>query len=150
MAQTFTNLIVHIIFSTKDRRPQIDSDIKPRLHAYLGGIVRELGGRALAINGISDHVHLLIELPPTISLSDAVRTLKTNSSRWVHETWPMKTLFAWQPGYAAFSVSRAVVSRIAAYIDGQERHHIRRPYTEEIVIFLNRHGIEYNERYLRN
>ena len=85
MAHTFTNLLTHVIFSTKNRLPHIDAELKVPLLAYMGGIVRELHGAALTINGTADHVHLLVRLPPTISLADAMRVLKTNSSRWVHE-----------------------------------------------------------------
>src|SRR5438552_2570637 len=85
MGHTYTNLLVHVIFSTKDRLPQLTPDLKPQLFPYMGGIVREIGGKALAINGAADHVHLLISLPPTLTLADTVRTLKANSSRWVHQ-----------------------------------------------------------------
>jgi REP element-mobilizing transposase RayT len=85
MPHTFTNLLTHVIFGTKNRVPIIGDDIGPQLHAYMGGIIRELNGKALAVNGTSDHIHLLISLPPALSLSDAMRVLKTNSSRWVKE-----------------------------------------------------------------
>ena len=85
MAQTLTNLLFHVVFSTKDRLPLIDAELKPDLLAYIGGIVRELGGKLLAANGTADHVHLLLRLPPRLALADTVRVVKTNSSRWVQE-----------------------------------------------------------------
>src|ERR1700737_1988901 len=100
MAHTFTNLLTHVIFSTKDRHPAIDEEIKDRLMAYMGGIAVEMKQQPLIINGVADHVHGLFALKPTIALSDFIRVLKTNSSRWVHETWPNRSHFAWQTGYA--------------------------------------------------
>ncbi|HEV2990856.1 MAG TPA: IS200/IS605 family transposase, partial [Candidatus Angelobacter sp.] len=105
MGRTFTKLFTHIVFSTKGRARLIGSDLKPELHAYLGGLTRELKGKALAINGMKEHVHLLVSLPPTISISDALRFIKANSCSWVHEKWPRRSAFAWQLGYGAFSVS---------------------------------------------
>ncbi|HST50589.1 MAG TPA: IS200/IS605 family transposase [Pyrinomonadaceae bacterium] len=122
MSHTHTNLLIHIIFSTKDRMPLIDSDINPRLHAYLGGIVRELKGTALSVNGTMDHVHMLIGLPPTVALSDVVRVTKANSSRWIHEQIVDKK-FGWQSGYGAFSVSQSKAQTVLAYIAHQEAHH---------------------------
>lgn len=89
MAHTFTNLLIHVVFSTKDRRPSIDAKLKASLFAYMGGIIREMNGKALAANGTKDHAHLLIKLPPTLSVAEAMRVLKTNSSRWVHEKGKM-------------------------------------------------------------
>ena len=122
--------------------------MKEDLHAYMGGIVRELGGKAILINGMPDHVHLLIYLPPTVALAEAVRVLKANSSRWVHEKWPGNSKFAWQRGYGAFSVSRTIVSDVERYIATQEEHHRKITFEEEFVAFLKRHGIEYDPRYL--
>ncbi|MCA1614881.1 MAG: IS200/IS605 family transposase [Acidobacteria bacterium] len=146
MPHTFTNLLTHVIFGTKDRAPLIGAELRPELHAYVGGIVRELGGRAVAINGVADHVHLLVSLPPTLSLSDMMRVLKANSSRWVKET--RRIPFAWQAGYGAFSVSRSNVSAVANYIARQEEHHRRLSFRDEFITFLRRHGVEYDERYI--
>src|SRR4051812_419240 len=98
MAHTFTNLLTHIIFSTKDRAPLIDAELKPELHAYLGGMMREAKGKAYSINGTTDHVDLLVSLPPTVALSDAMRFVKGNSSRWVNERWTARRNFGWQIG----------------------------------------------------
>jgi putative transposase len=147
MAQTLSNLISHLIFSTKERRPLINEEFRHDLHAYLGGIVRNLRGAALTINGVSDHVHLLIQLPPSLSMSDAVRTIKANSTRWVHERTRNK-LFAWQAGYGVFSVSRSNVDVVARYIANQEAHHRKRSFQDEYVDFLKRHDVDYDERYI--
>jgi putative transposase len=145
MAHTFTNLLTHIIFSTKDRVPSIDTEVKPELFAYLGGMVREVNGKAYAINGTADHVHLLINLPPTLALSDAMRVLKSNSSRWISEKWAKQRAFGWQTGYGAFSVSRSNVPAVLKYIDNQEERHKKVTFKEEFIAFLKKHGISYDE-----
>jgi putative transposase len=150
MGQTLTNLVTHAVFSTRNRRPTIDAEIKPRLFDYMGAIVREINGYALAINGTSDHVHLLIRLPPVVALSDAIRTIKSNSSQWVHQTFPDKNAFSWQSGYGAFSVSRSIVPRVAAYIDDQERHHQSQSFQNEFLTLLTHNNLVYDERYLWN
>ena len=123
-------------------------DLKPELYAYLGGLSRELKGKALAINGMEDHVHLLVSLPPTISVSDALRFIKANSSKWVHEKWPGRSSFAWQLGYGAFGVSKSNVPEVEDYIRHQEEHHRKMTYQEEFLAFLRAHEIEYDERYV--
>jgi REP element-mobilizing transposase RayT len=148
MAHTFTHLVTHVIFATKDRAPLINPDMKGDMYAYMGGIVREIGGKAIIINGMPDHVHLLLYLPPTSAIAEAVRVIKTNSSRWVHERRRDAGKFAWQSGYGAFSVSRKAVSDVEHYIARQEEHHRKITFEEEFLAFLNRHGIEYAPRYL--
>jgi REP element-mobilizing transposase RayT len=137
---------MHIIFSTKDRAPLITADLKPQLHAYMGGIIRELKGKALIINGTSDHVHLLIGVSPSLSLADAMRVLKTNSSRWAHEA--SHTAFNWQSGYGAFSVSQSNMQAVAEYIAHQEEHHRKLTFQDEYIMFLRKHGISYDENNL--
>jgi putative transposase len=148
MAHTYANLLTHIIFSTKDRSAFIDAQLASALHPYLGGIIRELNGTAFAINGPTDHVHLLLALPPNLALSEAMRVLKTNSSRWVREQWPQRRAFAWQTGYGAFSVSQSNADQVCAYIADQEEHHRLVSFQEEFLAFLKRHGIAYDERYI--
>lgn len=147
MPHTHTNLLTHIIFGTKGRMPLVEADLKPQLHAYMGGIIREVGGKAYVVNGTSDHVHLLISLPPARSLSDAVRVLKANSSRWMHGQ-NKAGRFGWQPGYGAFSVSQSNVKAVAAYIEGQEEHRRKVSFRVEFVAFLKKHDIDVDERYL--
>jgi REP element-mobilizing transposase RayT len=142
---TYTNLLTHVTFSTKERKFFITDDLRPRLFAYMGGIVREVHGTALAVGGTDDHVHLLLVLPPTVALSDTMRVLKTNSSRWVHETFPERAAFAWQDGYGGFSVSESNRETVKAYIANQGAHHRRMTFKEELIALLDRHGIDYDE-----
>lgn len=147
MSRTFTNLLTHIVFSTRSREPLIVPEIKPELHAYPGGLARELKGKAYGINGTADHVHMLISLPPVVSISEALRFIKSNSSGWVHDKWPRRS-FAWQLGFGAFSVSKSNASEVLKYIANQEAHHHRMTFKEEYVDFLRKHDIEYDERYI--
>ena len=146
MSRTFTNLLTHVIFSTKDREPWIQSEIRSELHAYLGGLTRELKGKAYGVNGTNDHVHMLLSLPPNISTSDALRFIKSNSSGWVRAKG--KRPFAWQLGYAAFSVSKSNVAQVLKYVANQEQHHRRVTFKDELVDFLGKHQIVYDQRYI--
>ena len=148
MGQSFTCLRFHLIFGTKDRRPWIDIELKQRLYDYIGGIVRAERGVLLAVGGTADHVHLLISAGQQTSVADLIRVVKTNSSKWVHETFPAKAGFAWQPGYAAFTVSQSNTEQVRRYLAGQEEHHRRVSFDEEFVAFLDRHGVEYDARFL--
>ena len=148
MPHTFTNLLVHIVFSTKDRMPLMDADMRPRLHAYMGGILRELKAAPLIINGVADHVHLPVGTPPVVSVSDTLRILKTNSSRWLHETYGKP--FAWQSGYGAFSVSQSNLEAVRRYVACQEEHHRRMSSKEEFVSLLKKHDIEFDEAFIWN
>jgi len=148
MNRTFSQLFTHLVFSTKARAGLIHPDLKPELHAYLGGLTRELKGKALAINGMEEHVQLLVSLPPTISISDTLRFLKSNSSKWVHEKWRERSTFAWQLGYGAFSVSKSNVPEVTDYVRNQEEHHRKFSYEEEFLGLLQKHEIDYDERYV--
>ena len=109
MSQSYTNLLYHLIFSTKERRPIITLDYKPQLYDYIGGIIRGLGGISLGIGGVADHVHVLAKLGPTRALSDVLRDLKANASGWMHDVFPEMRDFSWQRGYGAFTVSQSNV-----------------------------------------
>ncbi|MFO1459158.1 MAG: IS200/IS605 family transposase [Verrucomicrobiota bacterium] len=148
MPRTYTQLLSHIVFSTKERRPMLAPELGVRLFAYMGGIIRQLDGVSLLINGVADHVHILASLPATIAPSEFVGKLKANSSRWVHENFPEHRRFAWQLGYSAFSVSVSQKQGVLDYIAGQEEHHRKVPYQEELIAFLKKHEIEYDERYV--
>ena len=117
MSHTCANILLHLIFSTRRRQPLIHAEIKPDLFAYMGGIMREMRGVALIINGTSDHVHMLVRVPPAHSVAEVARIVKTNSSRWAREKWPVKN-FGWQTGYGAFSVSESRVAGVTKYIAG--------------------------------
>jgi putative transposase len=146
LAHSAGNLVIHLVFSTKCRRPLITPEIRADLFAYLGGILREMGGTALIINGTVDHVHLLIRIRPTHAMAEIARVVKANSSRWVKEKWNMQ--FAWQTGYGAFSVSESNVVAVSRYIATQEEHHRKRTFQEEYVAFLQKNKIPYDERYV--
>ena len=148
MPQTYTQLLYHIVFGTKDRRPFIDERIRGDLHAYLGGIIRELDGHPLNINGAGDHVHILAALPPILALSDAVRTVKSNSSKWIHEKWPSHHDFAWQAGYGAFTVSQSVRDDVHRYVADQEKRHEELSFEDEFLALLKKHRIDYEPAYV--
>lgn len=148
MSHSYASLLTHVVFSTKDRAPLIADECRGRLFPYLGGIAREQGAKALTIGGTVDHVHLLLSLPPTCCVADALRDLKANSSRWIHETWPDRRAFAWQTGYGAFSVSESNREGVLRYIREQERHHRRLTFQEEFLALLKKHKIAYDERYI--
>jgi len=148
MAHTYTCLLDHIIFSTKERAPFLDEGLKARLFPFMGGIVKELGGVALSINGPKDHVRMLVSMPPTIALSEFVGKVKANSSGWVHKTFPQHHVFKWQVGYSAFSVSVSQKQTALDYIANQEEHHHKLSFKEELISFLEKHGVDYDERYV--
>jgi putative transposase len=149
MAQSFTNLIYHIVFSTKDRQPLITDIYQSRLYDYIGGTIRELGGISLAINGTEDHVHLLAKLRPDKALSDVLRDLKANASGWMHDVFPDLKDFSWQRGYGAFTVSQSNVDKVQDYIARQKEHHQKKSFRDEFKEFLQANSIEYDERDLR-
>ncbi len=146
MSQTLTNLIYHIVFSTKNHCVLITDDIKSELHAYIGGIVRGEKGTFIAVGGTEDHIHILAKIPPSISLSEMLQRIKGNSSKWLHET--KKKDFSWQRGYGAFSVSESVSEKVQEYIQRQVEHHKKMSFKEEFLGFLRKHNIEYSEKYL--
>ncbi len=148
MSRTFTNLLTHLIFSTKNREPFILPELQPELYAYLAGLTKELKGKPYTTNGTEDHLHMLIGLPPVVSISEALRFIKSNSSGWVHHKWRRRRSFGWQLGYGAFSVSRSNVPKVLKYIRNQEEHHRKITFKEEFLDFLVKHEIEYDERYL--
>lgn len=147
MSHTFSNLLTHIVFSTKERRDLIEEEFENELHAYLGGLIRESEGKAYIVGGTSNHVHLLVSLPPKIRLSDAVRFIKSNSTNFVKAKFNRR-LFAWQIGFGAFSVSKSNVPQVVEYIKNQKEHHRKISFQEEFVQFLRKNGVEYDERWL--
>jgi REP element-mobilizing transposase RayT len=148
MAGKHVSLLVHFIWSTAGREPWIGNERREQLHAYVGGVIRNKNGKLLAAGGMHDHVHLYASLPSTISLAEFVNAVKSNSSRWVHETFPNRRAFAWQEGYGAFSVSKSQERMVIDYIRQQERHHCKRTFKDEFVEFLTQYQVTYDERYL--
>jgi putative transposase len=147
MPNTYTNLLYHIVFSTKERAPLITDDLKEELYKYIGGIIREEGGVLLEIGGIEDHVHLLAKLKPAKSVSEMLRLIKANSSKWANEG-KSPTRFAWQEGFSAFSVSESQVVAVRRYIRDQVQHHCGLSYQDELIALLDKHSVEYDPRYL--
>ena len=147
MASTHLSLHYHLVFSTKGRAPIIGAAWRERLHAYLGGVVRNVEGVPEAIGGVADHVHLLIGLRATVRLADVVRDLKAVSSRWVHDEIGERA-FAWQEGYGAFTVSASQREAVREYVTRQEEHHQKRTFQAEYLELLQRSGVDYDERYL--
>jgi putative transposase len=142
---SFVSCLVHVVFSTKDRRPFMTPDIQERLWPYLGGIARKNKMKILRAGGVEDHVHLLISLPATLDISRAVQLLKGNSSKWIHDEFPDRQAFEWQVGYGAFSIGISGVADTIAYIENQAEHHKRLSFKEELQIILKKHGIEYED-----
>jgi REP-associated tyrosine transposase len=148
MPQSFACLHYHLIFSTKGRAPLLVGDLPKRLYAYVGGIIRNENGMLVAAGGMPDHVHLLVSLSRESSVSDVLRQIKGSSSRWIHETIPELHGFAWQAGYAAFTVSYSHIETVKRYITTQADHHLTVTFQEEYLAFLRRHSLEFEERYL--
>ena len=132
MSKSYTNLLYHIVFSTRERRPLITPERRPRLYEYIGGIIRNLGGISLATGGIDDHLHVLSKLRPDKALSAVLRDLKSNSSGWMHNVFPHLGDFSWQNGYGAFTVSTSQVPAVSKYIANQERHHMKLSFQGEL------------------
>ncbi len=148
MSHSFNSQLMHCVFSTKERRNLITPELAARLYPYIGGIAREHKIKLLKIGGVPDHVHLLISLPSTVSISKAMQLIKGGSSKWVHDSFPEHRLFEWQQGYGAFSIGIGDVERTTAYIENQAEHHQKTDFKSEFLAFLNRHGIEYDKRYI--
>ena len=148
MASTFTNLIYHIVYSTKYRQALIGPDIREELYRYIGAIIRENHGIQLEIGGAFDHVHILAKLSPTIAIADVLRLIKSNSSKWVNEQSGFRGRFEWQTGYAAFTVSQSQIPVVTRYIQTQELHHRRKSFKDEFLELLKRHQVEFDERYV--
>jgi len=146
MASTFLSLHYHIVFSTKERRPFIAPAWRTQLHDYLGGTVNGLGDFSQRVGGVADHVHLLVGLKATHCLADFMRELKKATSVWARENHEPE--FAWQDGYAAFTVSASKRAVVREYIENQEAHHAKRDFVSELKELLEKHEVEYNERYL--
>jgi putative transposase len=146
MSSTYLSLHYHLVFSTKNRLPLIKVDWQDRLHKYLGGVVNGLNGIAEAIGGVSDHVHLLVGLKATHSLSDFMQELKKSSSVWAHTELGFKD-FAWQEGYSAFTVSASVRDKVTHYITNQAEHHRVKSFKEELIELLAKAQVQYDSKY---
>ena len=145
---SFTQLTYHIVFATKYQRPTITKTVQERLYEYIGGTLRTKKGELIEIGGVPDHVHILARLSPLIAVSDLVRDVKANSSKWMNELDEVRDSFEWQKGYSAFTVSYSQIETVSNYIRNQEKHHRTLTFRDEYIAFLKRHGIEFRTEYL--
>ena len=150
MPQSYVCLPIHVVFSTKNRVGFIQPEWEGRLYEYIGGILREEKCVLLAAGGMPDHVHFLISWSKERSVADVLRVIKTNSSRWIHDTIADQADFAWQSGYGAFAVSQSNIDPVKGYIAKQKEHHHKMSFKEEFINLLNKHAIPYDERYVWN
>ena len=139
MASTFTNLLYHIVYSTKHRRETIATEWQADLYAYIGGIIKERDGISLEIGGMPDHIHILAKLSPKLAIMDVLRDIKAVSSKWVNDRQLTRGRFEWQTGYGAFSVSQSQFDVVRTYIHNQEQHHRKTPFKSEFITLLERH-----------
>ena len=145
---TFTKLTYHVVYSTKNRRRTITDKIRERLYEYIGGTVRNLNGSLIEIGGIEDHLHILMNLSPAKSVSDSVRDIKANASKWANDRGEVRPRFEWQKGYGAFTVSYSQIDAVRHYIRNQQEHHRTTSFEEEYINILRRHEIEFDRKYL--
>ena len=145
---SYTNLTYHVVFSTKFRRPNIVKSVRDRMYEYMGGTIRGQKGHLLEIGGAEDHVHLLMNIPPTQSISNFIRDLKSSASTWVNSSKLANQDFRWQKGYGAFTVSYSQIEDVRRYIENQETHHRKMTFKEEYVLMLKRQNIQFEDRFL--
>jgi len=148
MPQSLSKIYVHLTFSTKYRYPFIDDSIKERLWEYLGGICKGLECNPIQIGGYNDHVHILCLLSKKITLIRFVEEVKKQSSKWIKTIDVLYNQFYWQDGYGIFSVNPMQIERVIAYIKNQEEHHRKKAFQSELIAFLKKNRVEYDERYL--
>ncbi len=148
MAGKYLCVNLHMIWSTKNRSRILDPQWADRLHGYLGSIARSKNAKLIEVNNEPDHIHLYVSMPSTISISEMINAFKSNSTRWIRQTFPNRKWFSWQEGYAAFSVSSSKEQTVIEYIQNQHINHHGTDFREELLDLLNRHKIEYDMRYV--
>lgn len=148
MLQSLSKVLLHVVFSTKNREKSIPDHLRGDLHAYLAGICRARGAEAYRIGGTDDHVHIACTLPRTITMAKLVEEIKRPSSAWMKQQESGSSLFAWQAGYGVFSLGQSQLPALLHYIDNQEQHHRTKSFKEELREILERYGVEYDEKYL--
>lgn len=148
MPGTYSQILLHIVFSTKGRTAFIKSELQERLYDYIGGIVCAEKGTLYVIGGMPDHIHLLLRWRTDGTIADLMRTVKSRSSLWVHQTFPAFGSFAWQEGYAAFSVSKSAEADVKAYVEKQAEHHRKRDLEQELLALLRAHGVSFDPQYV--
>ncbi len=145
MSHTYSQNVLHVVFSTKDRHKAISPEFQPRLWAYVAGVCQKVEILVHAVGGTEDHIHLLIQVPPSLPVAKGILTIKSNSSRWANEQGHR---FAWQQGYGAFSVSSSNVPAVVQYIRNQQAHHKKRGFEEEFVALLKKHGVTFDAKFV--
>jgi REP element-mobilizing transposase RayT len=148
MPQSFALIVVHVVFSTKGRAPILTAPIRTALHAYLATVTRNAGCECFRVGGVANHVRLAISLSRTTTPAKLIEELKTSSSKWLKTQTPALTNFAWQRGYAAFSVGPSDLAALRRYIDTQEKHHHKQTFEDELRGFLAKYGVEHDELYM--
>ncbi len=148
MPGTYSQILLHIVFSTKQRKPWITSNIAERLYPYMAGIIRSERGTLYDIGGVEDHIHIYMRGRPDESISNLMRTLKASSSKWIHDTFPILGAFNWQEGYSVFSVSKSQEQAVKTYITGQAKHHEKEDFKSELLRLLRLHELDFDERYV--
>jgi REP-associated tyrosine transposase len=148
MPQSLSKVVLHIIFSTKNRQPWLGRDVRTRMHAYLTTICRDLGAEFVRVDGVSDHVHIVTTLPRTVSQAELIEQIKKTSSKWIKAVDARYCGFFWQRGYSAFSVSPSRLDEVLKYVETQEEHHRTESFQEEYRVFLRKHGVGFDERYV--
>lgn len=148
MAQSLASILLHLVYSTKDRHPWITPDVAPELYAYQARIFQEIGCPALIINGVSDHVHALFSFGRTQRICDVVEEVKKQSSKWLKTQSPSLSEFAWQGGYAIFSLGESARQRAFIYIRNQESHHTRSSFQDEMRTLFKKYRVDFDERYV--
>jgi REP element-mobilizing transposase RayT len=146
--QTLVSLMIHVIFSTKERRAMITPGVEPELYAYLGGTAKNLGSRCLAIGGTENHLHLLISQSKNVALSHLMEELKKSSSKWIKTKGANFKQFGWQDGYGAFSIGQSNLEALKRYVASQKEHHRKQTFEQELLAFLNEYKVAYDQRYL--
>jgi REP-associated tyrosine transposase len=148
MPGTYSNILLHVVFSTKRREQWIIPELRERLYPFIGGIVKDEQGVLLSIGGMPDHVHMLVGWRTSDSIANLMRNVKARSSKWVHATFPDTRQFQWQKGYGVFSVSQSKVDAVVRYIGNQEEHHQKKTFKQELLDLLQKHGVKYDEQYM--
>jgi len=148
MAQSLSIILIHVVYSTKDRYPFLTPEIRPQLHAYMAKVMKGIESPALIINSVADHVHVLFRLSKNHALCDVIQNAKSKTSKWIKTKGQQFSKFQWQAGYGAFSVSSSNVEQVKQYIADQEEHHQRVSFEDELRALLRKHGIEFDERYM--
>jgi putative transposase len=148
MANTYTQMYIQIVFAVKRRQNLIQKNWKDELHKYICGIINGKEQKVYAIGGVSDHIHILVSIKPNIAISDLVRDIKANSSKWINENEFVRGKFQWQEGFGAFSYAQSQLDNVIAYINNQEQHHQKKTFKDEYLTLLQKFDIEYDEKYL--